>query len=223
MTEITKQTPSAVSLEALREDYRLASLDEASCETNPIDQFATWFAEAKSSGLKEPNAMSLATCTLGGRPSSRIVLLKEFSKAGFIFYTNYGSQKGKECETNPHVALNFLWAELERQVRVEGTVTRVPPEKSEAYFRGRPRGSRIGAWVSNQSELIEDRLILDNRLADIEAKYKGSDDIPPPPYWGGFCVQPERIEFWQGRTSRLHDRILYTRAGEDWVRGRLSP
>jgi len=213
------------SLEDLREDYRLATLDESSCETSPIQQFGRWFKDAKTARLKEPNAMSLATCTPAGRPSSRIVLLKEFGESGFIFYTNYGSQKGREMEVNPHVALNFLWAELERQVRIEGTVTRIPPEKSEAYFRSRPRGSRIGAWVSHQSELIENRAVLETRLAELETRFAGSDDIPPPDYWGGLCVQPDRIEFWQGRTSRLHDRILYERRNnpDSWSIGRLSP
>jgi pyridoxamine 5'-phosphate oxidase len=213
-----------ISLEDLREDYRLATLDESSCDSNPIQQFAKWFREAKTAHLKEPNAMSLATSTLDGKPSARIVLLKEFGETGFIFYTNYGSQKGREIDANPHVALNFLWAELERQVRVDGTVTRIPPEKSEAYFRSRPRGSRIGAWVSNQSEHIDSRAVLESRLAELETRFAGSDDIPPPGYWGGFCVQPERIEFWQGRTSRLHDRILYERDGNGgWKVGRLSP
>lgn len=223
MSDITKQSQSGMSLHDLREDYRLATLDEALCETNPVDQFAKWFQEARTSKLKEPNAMTLATCTLEGRPSARIVLLKEFSDAGFFFYTNYGSQKGRECETNPHVALTFYWAELERQVRVEGTVSRVDPEKSEAYFRGRPRGSKIGAWISNQSEIIENRAVLEKRLAEAEVRFAGSDDIPPPDYWGGYCVHPERIEFWQGRSSRLHDRILYTRQEQGWTVGRLSP
>jgi pyridoxamine 5'-phosphate oxidase len=224
MSELTKQTRSGTSLEELREDYRLATLDEANCDSNPIDQFAKWFNEAKTARLKEPNAMSLATATLAGRPSARIVLLKEFGETGFFFYTNYGSQKGRECETNPQVALNFHWAELERQVRIEGEASRVPPEKSEAYFRSRPRGSRLGAWVSNQSELIDNRAILENRLAEIETRFAGSDDIPPPPYWGGYSVHPARIEFWQGRPSRLHDRILYSREADGaWKIGRLSP
>jgi pyridoxamine 5'-phosphate oxidase len=223
MSEITKQTQSGSLLEDLRQEYRLAMLDEANCETNPIDQFAKWFDEAQAAHLKEPNAMSLATATLEGRPSARIVLLKEFGEPGFVFYTNYGSQKGQECETNPQVALNFYWAELERQVRIEGRVTRVSQEKSEAYFRNRPRGSRIGAWVSNQSELIENRAVLEQRLAETETRFEGSDDIPPPGYWGGYCVRPERIEFWQGRPNRLHDRILYIRMRKVWKMGRLSP
>jgi pyridoxamine 5'-phosphate oxidase len=224
MTEITKQTQSALSLAALREDYRRAVLDEANCDSNPIEQFAKWFKEAKAADLKEPNAMTLATATLAARPSARIVLLKEVSEAGFFFYTNYGSQKGRECETNPQVALTFYWAELERQVRVEGTVRRVAPDKSEEYFRSRPRGSRIGAWVSNQSESIENRAVLDKRLAELEVRFAGSDDIPPPDYWGGYCVRPERIEFWQGRSNRLHDRILYAKdEKQGWTIGRLSP
>ncbi len=224
MTETNNPTPPGMLLEDLREDYRMATLDEATCLANPIDQFAAWFREAKSARLKEPNAMTLATATLGGRPSSRIVLLKEFSEAGFFFYTNYASQKGQEIETNPHVSLTLLWAELERQVRVEGTVNRVDPAKSEAYFRSRPRGSRIGAWVSNQSERIKNRGILESRLAELELRFGGSDDIPPPPYWGGYCVRPEKLEFWQGRSNRLHDRILYTNEqGQGWIIGRLSP
>ena len=213
-----------MSLASLREDYRLAALDEANCETDPVQQFEKWFKDAQTADLKEPNAMSLATATLSGLPSCRIVLLKEFGEPGFIFYTNYGSQKGVECETNPHVALTFYWAELERQVRIEGSISRIPSEKSEEYFRSRPRGSKIGAWVSHQSELIENRGVLERRLAELESRYIGSDDIPPPGYWGGYCVHPERIEFWQGRTSRLHDRIVYTRNGTDgWIIGRLSP
>ncbi len=224
MTENTKQTQSGMSLEDLREDYRIARLDEGDCETNPIEQFGKWFREAKTSHLKEPNAMTLATATRDGSPSSRIVLLKEFSEAGFFFYTNYESQKGRECETNPHVALTFFWAELERQVRVEGIVSRIDSGKSEAYFRSRPRGSRIGAWVSNQSESIENRAVLEKRLAELEFRFAGTDDIPPPAYWGGYCVRPARIEFWQGRSNRLHDRILYARdEPKGWKIGRLSP
>jgi pyridoxamine 5'-phosphate oxidase len=220
MSEITKLT----SLEHLRQDYRLATLDESSCDSDPIQQFAKWFQDAKAAHLKEPNAMSLATCARDGHPSSRIVLLKEFGEPGFIFYTNYYSQKGREIETNPHVAATFFWAELERQVRIEGSITRIDPGKSEKYFRSRPRGSRIGAWVSNQSEIIENRGVIEKRLAEIEARFAGSDDIPPPGYWGGFCISPERIEFWQGRPSRLHDRILYVRDGPPaWKLGRLSP
>lgn len=207
----------------IQSQYRRGALDEADCETNPIAQFAKWFKDAQAAHLKEPNSMSVATVGADGRPSLRIVLLKEFEEAGFIFYTNYGSRKGRDYETNRWTALTFFWAELERQVRVEGTVSKVSPEKSEEYFRNRPRGSRLGAWVSNQSESIENRAVLEKRLADIEARYEGSDDIPPPPYWGGYLVSPERIEFWQGRPDRLHDRILYTKDGDSWRMGRLSP
>jgi pyridoxamine 5'-phosphate oxidase len=223
MSEITKRTGTSRSLEDLRENYRLSILDEANCHANPIAQFAKWFNDAELAQLKEPNAMTLATATSDGRPSGRIVLLKEFGEPGFVFYTNYGSQKGRECDENPQVALTFYWAELERQVRVDGRVSKVESQKSEAYFRSRPRGSRIGAWVSNQSESIENRAILEARLQSLESRYAGSDDIAPPPYWGGYCVWPERIEFWQGRPDRLHDRILYTRNGADWTLGRLAP
>jgi pyridoxamine 5'-phosphate oxidase len=224
MTDITKRNAAGMSLEDLREDYRLASLDERNCETNPIQQFQNWFRDAKSAHLKEPNAMTLATATKDGKPSGRIVLLKEFSEIGFVFYTNYDSRKGRELEANPNCALTFLWAELERQVRVEGTVSRIAPEKSEAYFRGRPRGSRLGAWVSSQSEVLPNREVLEKRLAELEEKYAGSDDIPPPDYWGGYCVQPDTIEFWQGRSNRLHDRILYRKTSQtEWQIDRLSP
>jgi pyridoxamine 5'-phosphate oxidase len=180
--------------------------------------------EARKSQLKEPNAMTLSTSTPDGKPSGRIVLLKEMGEFGFVFYTNYTSRKGHEIETNPFVALTFYWAELERQVRVEGSVTKVSREKSEAYFRGRPKGSRLGALVSRQSEELPSREPLESRLQELENQYAHTDDIPVPEYWGGYCVAPESIEFWQGRTNRLHDRLLYRRKGEDgWDIGRLSP
>jgi pyridoxamine 5'-phosphate oxidase len=224
MPDFAEQTQS-LSLADLREDYRRAQFDEQNCEANPIRQFEIWFREAKAAGLKEPNAMSLATATLDGRPSNRIVLLKEVGDQGFIFYTNYYSRKGQELERNPFCALTFLWAELERQVRVEGSVSVVSREKSEAYFRRRPKGSRLGAWVSKQSEVLPNRRPLEERLAELEAKYAGTDDVPAPPFWGGFCVVPSEIEFWQGRTNRLHDRILYRRheGAAEWTIERLSP
>jgi pyridoxamine 5'-phosphate oxidase len=224
MAHFAKRTSVSLLLEALRADYRLAELNETNCETNPIRQFEIWFKDAQVADLKEPNAMSLATATPDGRPSGRIVLLKEAGEFGFVFYTNYHSRKGRELETNPHCALTFYWAELERQVRVEGRAEPVSREKSESYFQGRPKGSRLGALASAQSEVVPGRELLELRLAELEATYKGTDNVPLPEYWGGYCVRPETIEFWQGRPNRLHDRIRYQRKGEShWIIERLSP
>jgi pyridoxamine 5'-phosphate oxidase len=213
----------ALSLENLREDYRRAEFGEHNCETNPISQFAKWFTEAQSAHLKEPNAMSLATATLEGKPSNRVVLLKEISEDGFVFYTSYASRKGKELASNPFCALTFLWAELERQVRVEGRAEKVSREKSETYFQSRPKGSRLGALASNQSKVLPGREPLIERLTALEARYAGTEDIPTPPHWGGYRVVPYAVEFWQGRTNRLHDRLLYSRNGTEWRIERLSP
>jgi pyridoxamine 5'-phosphate oxidase len=213
----------ALSLENLREDYRRAEFGEGNCETNPIAQFAKWFTEAQRAHLKEPNAMSLATATPQGKPSNRIVLLKEVSDDGFVFYTSYASRKGRELASNPLCALNFLWAELERQVRVEGRAERVSREKSEKYFQSRPKGSRLGALASNQSTVLPGREPLIERLTSLEERYAGTEDIPTPTHWGGYCVVPYAIEFWQGRTNRLHDRLLYSRDGPGWRIERLSP
>jgi pyridoxamine 5'-phosphate oxidase len=215
--------PHKLSLEGVREDYRLAELDEQNCRTNPIEQFDRWFLEAQATDLKEPNAMVLATVGEDGKPSNRVVLLKEVSDAGFVFYTNYASRKGRELEANPFCALAFFWAELERQVRIEGKAERVSQEKSEEYFRTRPRGSRLGALASHQSERLSGRHILERRLSELQTRYAGTDDIPKPEEWGGYCVLPYKIEFWQGRTNRLHDRLLYTRDGGGWKIARLSP
>ncbi len=213
-----------LSLADLREDYRLAEFGEQNCETNPIAQFNKWFGEAKAADSKEPNAMSLATATLDGKPSNRIVLLKEVSDDGFVFYTSYSSRKGQELKTNPFCALTFLWAELERQVRVEGRATKLSREKSDSYFRRRPKGSRLGALVSNQSTVLPSRQPLIDGLLRLEAKYAVTDDVPTPDYWGGYCITPYTIEFWQGRTNRLHDRLLYSKeAGGNWRIERLSP
>jgi pyridoxamine 5'-phosphate oxidase len=225
MSDITERTTPGLclSLADLREDYRRGGLDERNCDSNPIAQFEAWLKEAQAADLKEPNAMTLATATPQGRPSARVVLLKEVSEAGFVFYTNYGSRKGEELKTNPFAALSFYWTELERQVRVEGRVEIVDREISEKYFRSRPKGSRLGAWVSHQSKAVNSRAVIEARLKTLEAEYPG-DDVPLPPDWGGYRVVPETIEFWQGRPNRLHDRLLYKRNSEnDWTLERLWP
>ncbi|HEY7303667.1 MAG TPA: pyridoxamine 5'-phosphate oxidase [Bryobacteraceae bacterium] len=223
-TVLAKRT-HRLSLADVREDYRVGSLDERDCETNPIIQFENWFKEVVHSlDNKEPNAMMLATAGPDGQPSARIVLLKEVSDAGFVFYTNYDSPKARDLETNPKCALTFYWGELERQVRVEGKAYRVTREQAEAYFRTRPRGSQLGAWASHQSEPIAGRQVLESKWAELEAKFAESGDVPLPEFWGGYCVVPESIEFWQGRTNRLHDRVRYRKKGEgEWVIERLSP
>lgn len=213
-----------LSLADLREEYQLGGLSEAHCETNPIVLFERWIKQAQAADLKEPNAMTVATATSDGRPSARILLLKEVSDFGFVFYTSYTSRKAKEIETNPFAALTFYWAELERQVRVEGLVRRVSREQSEAYFRTRPKGSRLGAWASHQSEVLNGREPLEERLQELEKKYSGTDELPVPEFWGGYRVAPDVIEFWQGRPNRLHDRLRYRRNGEStWIIERLSP
>ncbi len=223
MGNSAERTPLALA--DLREDYRRAELDEAHCETNPFRQFDLWFREAQAADLKEPNAMSLASATPDGKPSCRIVLLKDLSDTGFTFYTSYTSRKGQEFKTNPFCALTFLWAELERQVRIEGKVEPVSRQQTEAYFKRRPKGSRLGALVSNQSQVLPSREPLQERLAELEARYAETDDIPVPDYWGGYCVVPYTMEFWQGRPNRLHDRLLYRKeeGTGDWKIERLSP
>jgi pyridoxamine 5'-phosphate oxidase len=213
-----------LSLAGVREEYHRGRLIEQRCETNPIVQFERWFKHAQAAELKEPNAMTLATATPDGRPSARVVLLKEVSDAGFVFYTNYSSRKARELETNPLAALTFYWPELERQVRVEGRVSRVPRAQSEAYFRLRPKGSRLGAWASHQSEVLPSREPLERRLVELQQLYANTDDIPTPEFWGGYLVAPDVIEFWEGRPNRLHDRMLYRKTEDGvWVLERLSP
>lgn len=210
------------SVADLRREYARARLDEANVSRDAITEFARWFEEAVKAEVQEPNAMTLASVSPDGAPSARIVLLKGFDERGFIFFTDYRSQKGTELQQNPRAALVFYWPELERQVRITGATTLIDREESEAYFRTRPRGSRISAWVSHQSQVIASRKLLEDRVPELESMYP-ADDVPLPPYWGGFRVLPATVEFWQGRTSRLHDRIRYTRSGNSWRIERLSP
>lgn len=199
-----------------------AALDEQAAGSDPLQFFHHWFHEAVSANVHEVNAMTLATVDAAGRPHARIVLLKGADERGFSFFTNYQSAKGEEIAANPNVALLFFWKELERQVRIEGTIEKLSPEESDAYYHSRPLGSRIGAWASPQSRLIADRKILETTYQHLEAEYKDKE-IPRPPHWGGYIVSPTHIEFWQGRPSRLHDRLLYIKDTTSWKRSRLAP
>ena len=234
-----------MNLGDFREDYRRGALDRAGLDANPIAQFESWFRDAtgeqsqsrwRKIGIAlyklwsalcnhrpaDINAMTLATVDKSGKSSTRTVLLKTVDERGFIFFTNYDSRKGRELAENPNAALTFFWSDLERQVCVAGTVTKLPVAESENYFRSRPRGSRLAAWASNQSETVPDRAALEARWHELEKKFP--NDIPLPPNWGGFILKPGRIEFWQGRPSRLHDRFSYTRQADDsWKLERLAP
>ncbi|MBE9462775.1 pyridoxamine 5'-phosphate oxidase [Dyadobacter subterraneus] len=205
----------------IRSDYSQNGLHESELDANPLNQFNKWFDEVLKSGLSESNAMLLSTVD-NGRPTGRIVLLKGVDETGFSFYTNYESKKGHEIAANPQVALTFFWKELERQVRIEGKIEKTSEKDSDDYFAIRPRGSQIGAWVSHQSEVIENREFLEEKQKSYEEKFEGIT-VPRPPHWGGYRVIPDYIEFWQGRPSRLHDRLAYVLKDGVWITERLSP
>jgi pyridoxamine 5'-phosphate oxidase len=207
----------------IRKEYTWSGLSEGDMDADPLRQFEKWFEQALAANLAEPNAMTLATATPDGQPSARVVLLKAFDAAGFTFFTNHDSRKGQELTANPRAALLFFWSQLQRQVRIEGTVERVSEAESDAYFRSRPLGSRLGAWASQQSEVIAGRDVLEERMRELAQRFPDGE-VPRPPHWGGFRVYPLTIEFWQGRPDRLHDRLRYQRVQPaGWRLERLAP
>lgn len=213
-----------MNLAHLREEYSRQALDEKSVDASPFQQFSKWFNEAVEAKVKEPNAMVLSTVSADGQPHGRVVLLKGLENEAFVFFTNYQSHKGKDLEGNNKASLTFFWADLERQLRIEGVVSKISEQVSTAYFQSRPVGSQIGAWVSQQSDPVVDRQTLEDKMVELTARFKGQDSIPKPPHWGGYQLQPHRMEFWQGRQSRLHDRIVYEAIEKGvWMTKRLSP
>ncbi|MGC4031432.1 MAG: pyridoxamine 5'-phosphate oxidase [Tepidisphaeraceae bacterium] len=214
-------TPPQEALHGMRVDYRKDALDETDLAADPVEQFRLWFDEATAAKVVEPNAMTFATATPDGIPSARVLLLKEFDQDGFIFFTNYGSRKGRELLANPRGAMVFFWQPLERQVRIEGTVERVSREKSLSYFEVRPKASRLGAWASRQSDVVASREVIEQREAELTAEF--GENIPLPDFWGGYVLKPTSIEFWQGRPGRLHDRLRYQKIAGVWKIDRLSP
>ncbi|HEY8321177.1 MAG TPA: pyridoxamine 5'-phosphate oxidase [Candidatus Baltobacteraceae bacterium] len=211
-----------MDLGSSRISYERGTLDEAGVGRDPVERLRVWIDEARAGGVDEPNAMCLATADAGGLPSARIVLLRGLDARGLAFYTSYFSRKGRELESNPHAAATFYWPALQRQVRVEGGVERLGEDESDAYFASRPRGSRLAAWASEQSEPIEDRVLLDERVAHFEQRFAG-EEVERPHSWGGYLIVPQRIEFWQGRENRLHDRLVFERDGTAWDLRRLQP
>ena len=210
-------------LSKLRKDYGISGLHENDADPDPINQFEKWFTDAVNHGIIEPNAMMLATVTPDGKPTARIVLLRNFNRNGFVFYTNYKSNKGRDLLNNPFAALSFFWADLERQIRIEGHCEKISTLESIEYFNSRPRASQIGAWASEQSMVISGRDVLDARIGELEARFNNMD-VEKPPHWGGFRVIPNTIEFWQGRPNRLHDRLRYSFIeNNSWKLERLSP
>jgi pyridoxamine 5'-phosphate oxidase len=219
---MSSDEPRNVDVAAMRRDYMQRGLAESDLAADPFTQFDLWFRDALNcQAIREPNAMVLATVSPDGQPHARFVLLKGFGPDGFVFFTNYESDKAGDLAAQPRAALTLGWLELERQVRIEGAVTKTSRASVEAYFKTRPRGSCLGAWASSQSAVIAGRAVLEARLAEAEARFPG--EVPPPENWGGYCVVPEQIEFWQGRTSRLHDRLRYRKNGSAWIVERLSP
>lgn len=213
----------ALDLKNLRKEYTQSALDMRSSADSPKEQFIQWFKEAQEVGVPEPNAMTLATVAPDGQPKARIVLLKQFDDRGFVFFTNYQSAKGQEIAVEPRASLLFWWIELQRQVRIEGVLEKIPAEESTAYFQSRPKGSQIGAWASPQSAVIPDRESLKDKVLELAAAYEKVDVLPRPEHWGGYVLRPILLEFWQGRASRLHDRILYRLENGEWIKERLAP